>query len=84
MSQCTSGLCHVQPPIENWARAALLAPIEWHDIYKMELNPRILKCTKICSWTKQRPQLLRNVWYGTSKWEQYSNPSSALCSLNLM
>ena len=63
MSQCMSGLCHVQPLIENWARAALLAPIEWHEIYEMDLNPHILKCTKICSWTKQRPQLFRNVCY---------------------
>ena len=47
MSQCISGLCHVQPPIENWARAGLLALVEWHDIYGMELNPYILKCTII-------------------------------------
>ena len=83
MSQCMSGLCHVQPP-KNWARAGLLALVERHDIYEMELNPYILKCTIIGSWTKHRPQLFRNVCYGTSTWERDSNPSSALCSLNLM
>ena len=69
---------------KNWAKAVLLALVEWHDIYEMELNPYILKITNIRSWTRQRPQLFRNVCFGTSTWDRDSNLSSALCSLNLM